>query len=253
MRSPENIAAEFACVAENLPEVREIGIEDDTFTIDRKRVERFCRMLIESNNRLKWYCNVRADLDYDLMALMRQAGCRLVTVGFESGEQAILDGMRKNLRAADYPRFARDAKRAGLLVHGCLIAGLPGETRQTLEKSFRLAKELDCDSMQFYPLIVYPGTEAYRWAKGNGYLLTEDYRQWLTPAHAHNCVLSFPRLSREELEEFCERAYRRYHLNCRYLLKKLLQMFRRPSEGRRTLRSAFNYLRYLLRERGRPE
>ncbi len=253
IRSPENIAAEFSYVAEQLPEVREIGIEDDTFTIDRTRVEKFCRLLIDRGNRLKWYCNVRADLDYELMALMKAAGCRLVTVGFESGEQAILDGMKKNLRAADYPRFARDAKRAGLLVHGCLIAGLPGETRETLEKSFRLAKELDCDSMQFYPLIVYPGTEAYHWAKENDYLLTEDYRQWLTPALAHNCVLDFPGLSREELEDFCERAYRRYHFNLRYMIKKLVQLFTHPAEGRRTIRSAAKYLRYLLRERVRPK
>ncbi len=116
-----------------------------------------------------------------------------------------------------------------------------------MEESFNFAKKLGCDSMQFYPLIVYPGTEAYEWAKAHGYLLTEDFSQWLTPTYAHNCVISFPHLTRKEMVDFCERAYNRYHFNFKYLAGKLLQMLASPSEGRRTIRSAFKYLAYLRR------
>ena len=51
-----------------------------------------------------------------------------------------------------------------------------------MEKTLVLAKELDPDTAQFYPLMVYPGTEAYDWAVTNGYLKTNDFRQWLTEA-----------------------------------------------------------------------
>jgi len=244
-RSAENVVEEFFYIKDNFPEVKEIGFEDDTFTASRKRAREISKILIESKNRQKWYTNVRPDLDFETMALMKKAGCRLVTVGFESASQKVLDGMHKGLKLEQSIEFMRYAKKLGILVHGCIMVGNPGETRETMEESFSFARKLACDSMQFYPLIVYPGTEAYEWAKANGYLLTEDFSQWLTSTNAHNCVISFPHLTREEMVDFCERAYNRYHFNFRYLTGKVLQMVVSPSEGRRTMRSALKYLAYL--------
>lgn len=246
-RSPENVAAEFSYISENFPEAREVGIEDDTFTVDRKRVREICRYLLRSGNRLKWYTNVRADVDYETLAAMKEAGCRLVTVGFESSSQEILNRMKKGLRLEQSFSFMESARKAGLLVHGCIMVGNPGETRETMEESLRFAMRLACDSFQFYPLIVYPGTEAYAWAKENGYLLTEDYSKWLSPSLSHASPLSLPGLPMEEIERFCERAYRAYHLKPAYLLSKIVQSVMRPSEGLRNLRSALRYFSYLAR------
>ncbi len=246
-RSAENVVEEFFYIKDNFPEVKEIGFEDDTFTASRKRTREICKILIENKNRQKWYTNVRPDLDFETMALMKESGCRLVTVGFESASQKVLDGMHKGLKLEQSIEFMRYAKKLGILVHGCIMVGNPGETRETMEESFNFAKKLGCDSMQFYPLIVYPGTEAYEWAKDHGYLLTEDFSQWLTSTYAHNCVISFPHLTREEMVDFCEKAYNRYHFNFKYLAGKLLQMLVSPSEGRRTIRSALKYLAYLRR------
>ena len=246
-RSPENVAAEFAFIAANLPEAREIGLEDDTFTVDRGRARRICELLVGQRNRLKWYTNVRADLEYETLAAMKEAGCRLVTVGFESGSQELLNRMKKGLRLGQSRAFVKNARRAGILVHGCIMVGNPGETRETMAESLRFAKELACDSFQFYPLIVYPGTEAYAWAKAHGYLLTEDYSKWMSPSLSHASPLSLPGISMEEMERFCERAYRSYHFNPRYLARKLVQSALRPSEGRRNLRSARRYAAYLAR------
>lgn len=246
-RSPANVAAEFAFIAEHFPEAREIGIEDDTFTVDRARAHEFCRLLAVGGNRIKWYTNVRADVDYETLAAMRAAGCRLVTVGFESGSQEVLNRMKKGLSLEQSRAFMENARRAGILVHGCIMVGNPGETRETMDESLRLAKRLACDSFQFYPLIVYPGTEAYEWAKAHGYLLTEDYSKWLGPSRSHASPLSLPGLPMEEMERFCERAYRSYHFRPAYLLRKAFQSVTRPTEGRRNLRSAGRYLRYLAR------
>lgn len=246
-RSPENVAAEFRFIGEQFPEAREIGIEDDTFTADRRRAREICRLLVRHGNRVKWYTNVRADVDYETLAAMREAGCRLVTVGFESGSQEMLNRMKKGLSLKQSFAFMENARRAGILVHGCVMVGNPGETRESMEESLRFAKRLACDSFQFYPLIVYPGTEAYAWAKGNGYLLTEDYSRWLSPSHAHASPVSLPGLSTEDMERFCERAYRSYHFSPRYLARKLAQSVLMPSEGRRNLRSARRYASYLAR------
>jgi len=246
-RSAENVVEEFLYIRDNFPEVKEIGFEDDTFTVSRKRTREICRLLIENKNKLKWYANVRSDLDFETMSLMKEARCRLLVVGFESASQKVLDGMHKGLKLEQSIEFMKYAKKLRILVHGCIMVGNPGETRETMEESFSFAKKVGCDSMQFYPLIVYPGTEAYEWAKAHGYLLTEDFSQWLTSTFAHNCVISFPHLTREEMVDFCEKAYNRYHFNFRYLVGKLLQTLVSPSEGRRTIRSALKYLAYLRR------
>jgi len=246
-RSAEDVVEEFLYIKDNFPEVKEIGLEDDTFTVSRKRTREICRLLIENKNNLKWYANVRSDLDFETMSLMKEARCRLLVVGFESASQKVLDGMHKGLKLEQSIEFMRYAKKLRILVHGCIMVGNPGETRETMEESFSFAKKVSCDSMQFYPLIVYPGTEAYEWAKVHGYLLTEDFSQWLTSTYAHNCVISFPHLSRKEMVNFCEEAYKRYHFNFKYLAGKLLQMPVCPSEGRRTIRSALKYLAYLRR------
>ncbi len=71
--------------------------------------------------------------------------------------------------------FMEFTKKAGLLVNGCFILGLPGDTKETIRETVEFAKTLNPDTAQFYPLMVYPGTEAYEWAKRSGYLTTEGF------------------------------------------------------------------------------
>lgn len=247
LRSARNVVDEFLYIRENFPSVREIGIEDDTFTADRKRTVEICDLLVREKNGIKWYCNVRADLDLETMKLMKSAGCRLLTVGFESGSDAILRNMHKGITVEMIRRFTDNADRAGLLVHGCMMVGNPGETRESMAETMKLAEELHCDSFQFYPLFVYPGTEAYEWAKTNGYLTTENFGSWINEEGGHNCVISLPGLSSEDMVKFCNEAFRRYHLNPGYLGRKMRQLIRQPKEGIRSFRSGINYLASMTR------
>jgi radical SAM superfamily enzyme YgiQ (UPF0313 family) len=244
-RSATNVVAEFKYIVENLPQIREIGIEDDTFTVDQERVKEVCRLIIEQGIKIKWYCNVRVNLELETMQWMRKAGCRLVTVGFESADQEILNRIHKGITVVQIRQFVHDARKAGLLVHGCFIIGNPGETRETMEQSLKLAKELNCDTMQFYPLLVYPGTEAYEWAKENGYLISENYGDWADKYGMYRSVLNIPELPREEIEAFCRKANREYYLRPGYILMKLKRMLIEPGEIRRTLKGVRTYLRML--------
>jgi radical SAM superfamily enzyme YgiQ (UPF0313 family) len=146
--------------------------------------------------------------------------------------------------------FVADAKKAGIMIHSCFMAGNQGETKETLMNSLRFAQEINADTFQFFPLMVYPGTEAYEWARKNGYLLTEDYSKWLTEEGLHDCVVSTPELSADELVSFCDYARTRYYLSPRYLRYKFLQMIRHPQEIKKTLKSAKTFSKYLFRKSG---
>jgi len=245
LRSPENVVDEFEYIVKNLPEVKEIGIEDDTFTADSQRAIRICQLIIKKNIKIKWYCNVRADLDLETMKWMKKAGCHLLTVGFESANQQILNNIHKGIKVEQIREFVKNAKRTRLLVHGCFMAGNPGETKETLEETLKLAKELNCDSIQFYPLIVYPGTEAYQWAKENKYLNTSDYQQWLDNEGIYISLLNQPQLNSKEVLDFCDHATRKYYLRFSYILMKIKNIILNPREIARTLKAAKTFFKYL--------
>lgn len=99
--------------------------------------------------------------------------------------------------------------------------------------------------MQFYPLIPYPGTEAYEWAKKSGYLVSENFEDWNDSEGGHNCVISLPNLSAKEIVDFCNRATREYYLRPTYLWMKSKQMIFHPREIKRTLLSAKTFFRHL--------
>jgi radical SAM superfamily enzyme YgiQ (UPF0313 family) len=144
--------------------------------------------------------------------------------------------------------FVEDAKKADVMIHSCFMAGNRGETKETLMKSLNFAKELNADTCQFFPLMVYPGTEAYDWAKENGYLLTEDFSKWLTNEGLHNCVVNTEKLTANELVAFCDYARRQYYLSPKYLSYKLIQMIKNPEEIKKTLKSVKTFSKYLFQK-----
>jgi len=252
-RSAENVVEELVYIQRELPEIREIVFEDDTFTADRDRIHRICELILKKRLAFRWFANVRVNIDYETLRLMKRAGFRCCAVGFESGNQKLLNAMHKGISLEQSRRFAKNIHRLGIILHGCFMVGFPGETKKTMEQTFLLAEELKCDSAQFYPIFLYPGTEAFRWAKDKGYLYTQDYNQWLTSSGGHNCVFDLPDLSSKHMMDFCEDAYRRYHLNKKYLSRKLIQMVTNPREGRRTFRAGMNYFQYLWKKHFRSE
>jgi radical SAM superfamily enzyme YgiQ (UPF0313 family) len=249
LRSPEDVVDEFEYIGNELPQVREVVIEDDTFSANKRRVKEISELLVERRVKIRWSVNVRANLDYETMVAMRRAGCRLIIVGYESGDQRVLNMMNKDTTLEQQLEFARAARRAGLLVHGCFMAGTPGETRGSLERTLEFAMKLAPDTAQFFPLMVYPGTRAYAWAEENGYLTTSDFREWVTAEGLHNCVVSTEALSARELVEFCDNARRRFYLRPTYITRKAVQSILHPSEGLRTFLSFKVFAKHLFKGR----
>lgn len=245
-RSAENVVGEFEYIAANFPDVHEVVIEDDTFTANKKRVIEICRLLEEKglNKRLKWLCNARVDLDLETMRAMKKAGCRLIIPGIESGNQQILDNIKKGTKVEQFYSYVANAKKAGLLIHACYMVGNQGETKQTMQETLELALKLNTDTAQFFPLIPYPGTEAYQWARENGYIETE-YEKYCLPDGTHNTVLSTSELSADEMVAFCNMARKKYYLRFSYIMHRLKVGLTNPSDLKRSIK-AFGKLKHYL-------
>ena len=245
-RTAENVVQEFQFIADNFPDVHEVVIEDDTFTVNKQRVKDICTLLIQRglNKRLKWLCNARVNLDYETMKVMKKAGCRLIIPGIESGCQQILDNIKKGTKVEQFYSYVANAKKAGLLIHACYMVGNKGETKETMQTTLQLALKLNTDTAQFFPLIPYPGTEAYTWARTNGYIET-DYSKYCLEDGTHNTVLNLPGLSAEEMVAFCNMARKKYYLRPSYILHRIKVGITNPSDLRRSLK-AFGKLRHYL-------
>jgi radical SAM superfamily enzyme YgiQ (UPF0313 family) len=245
-RSAENVVGEFEYIAQNFTDVKEVIIEDDMFTANKKRVREICHLLVERglHKRLKWMCNARVELDLETMQIMKEAGCRLMLTGIESGCQQILDNINKGTKVEQFQTFVDNARKAGLRIHACYMVGNEGETRETMEQTLHLALKLNADTAQFYPLIPYPGTGAYDRAKQKGHI-TADYENYCLPDGTHNTVLTLPELSAQEMVEFCNKARRRYYLRPRYILHRIKVGVTNPDDLKRSLK-AFGMLRHFL-------
>lgn len=246
-RSVENVAAEFEYIARELPQVKEIFIEDDTLTVDQRRSQALSKELIARGNKLPFTANSRADISYETLHSLHQAGLRLVCVGFESGDQEVLDNIKKSITVEKFYQFREDARKAKVLVHGCFMAGNPGETHESLRKTLDLAKHLNPDTAQFFPIMIYPGTEAYEWASQNHYMLTDDYGKWLTEDGLHRTIVSQPGLSAEDIVAWCDEARREYYLRPRFILAKIWEILTSPHEAGRIFKASRTFFKYLFR------
>lgn len=250
-RSAEDVAREFRYIHEQLPFVRNVMIEDDTFTADKPRARTVSeRLIAEGLTGIEWTCNARADVDHETLKVMRKAGCRMLCVGFESGDQDILNKMRKGTKLAIVEQFVRNANDAGILVHGCFMFGNKFETRQSMERTLDFALRLPLDTAQFFPIMVSPGTVDYEFFKQQGMLKTEDFSAWNDEEGNHLSTIDRPNLNNEYIEAFCDTARRRFYSRPAYLLYKMKQSLMDADELKRNLMGFKKLAKHLLVRRG---
>jgi hopanoid biosynthesis associated radical SAM protein HpnJ len=206
-RSIEKVAAEMARAKEYWPFVKEFFFDDDTFNIQKARTIALCEKLKPVG--ITWSSTSRVTTDYDTLKAMKDAGARLMIVGYESGDQQILKNIKKGATVERARAFTRDAKKLGLVIHGDFILGLPGETRETIRRTIDFAKELDCETIQVSIAHAYPGTELYDFAKQNGFIVNE---QKMVDEGGHQLAhIEYPGLPRDYVMEMVHRFYDEYY------------------------------------------
>jgi anaerobic magnesium-protoporphyrin IX monomethyl ester cyclase len=212
-RSPENVVAEWRWLVRDLG-ATEIGVTDDTMTLDMERAKTICRMLIaERLNTVPWITihgiNVR-NTDEELLRLMKQAGCKRVGFGVESGNQRVLDSIKKQQTVDEIRRAFANAKKAGLETMGFFIFGLPTATEESMEDTIRLALELDPELANFMIAAPYPGTEMYDIILREGHLFSHDWADFAI--HDEKARFEIGDLTAELVERKWREAYRRFYL-----------------------------------------
>ena len=206
LRSSQDVANECRYVLENFPGLKEIFFDDDTFNYKKARTLELCAELKKLN--FTWSCTSRVTTDYETLKAMKDAGCRLLIVGYESGDERILRNIKKGATVEGARRFTKDAHNLGLVVHGDFIVGLPGETRETLRHTIDFAKQLDVETIQVSIAHAYPGTEFYDYAKENGLVqlkMSDD------EGHQLPNVVYPGILAKGEMVEWVERFYGEYY------------------------------------------
>jgi radical SAM superfamily enzyme YgiQ (UPF0313 family) len=248
-RSVPNVLDELEWIQDNL-DVKEVFFEDDTFTIRKRRVLEFCKGYKERGLDITWSCNARADsLDFETMGMIKKANCRLLIVGYESGSDEILRDIKKGFTLEDMSQFAKNARKAGLLVHGDFIIGLPGETKETIALSRKRIKEIKPDILQVSVASPFPGTEFYEWCRGKGYLLTDDPNEYLDAQGHQKAIVSYPELTNEEMVKEVDEILKGYYMSLSYVPLALRQVFRKHGfdELRRLWYSTKMFMGYIGR------
>ncbi|NEP44493.1 MAG: hopanoid biosynthesis associated radical SAM protein HpnJ [Okeania sp. SIO2G4] len=243
-KSPEAVGQEMAeAKAIWGSSVREYFFDDDTFTIDKKRAIAISEHL--KRLKLTWSCNARGNLDYDTLKELKNNGLRLLLVGFESGNQQILDGVKKGIKLEVARKFMENCHKLGIKVHGAFILGLPNESRETIEETIRFACEVNPHTIQVSIASPYPGTELYSQAQENGWFTGDAL---VANSGIQMSSLQYPNLSGSEIEDGVEQMYRRFYFRPKSIIPIVGEMLADPQMLVRRLREGKEFLSY-LRER----
>jgi hopanoid biosynthesis associated radical SAM protein HpnJ len=238
-RSTDDVASEMAKAKEFWPNVREFFFDDDTFNIQKVRTIELCSKL--KPLKLTWSCTSRVTTDYETLKAMKDAGCRLLIVGYESGDQQILKNIKKGATVERARQFTKDCHKLGLVVHGDFILGLPGETHDTINTTIAFAKELDVETIQVSVAHAYPGTELYDYAVKNGFMVGDNK---MVDEGGHQLAhIQYPGLPADDIIESVHRFYDEYYFRPKAVFRILRKAAFHAADRKRLYHEAKAFLK----------
>lgn len=221
-RSPENVLAEWRHLVEDFG-AQEIGILDDSANIRVKRLEELAHMLIENDlNKVPWiFVNgIRANLaSKELLSLLKQAGLKRTAFGVETGDLEIMKSIDKKIDMDTIRQAFKNAKEINLETIGFFIIGLPGDTRETMQKTIDFAIELDPVIANFSMMTPYPGTKVYEMVKRQGRFLINDWEDYVF--FEQQARYEMGEMTAELVEEMYRKAYRQFYLRPSPVIRRL--------------------------------
>lgn len=146
-RSPQNVVLEMKHLADNF-NIKGIYFQDWEFLIDKNRVSKICDLITENNLSIKWGCNARgSDINEEIVAKMKSAGCVRINIGFETASQKILDLAKKQIKLSEVKNAINVCKKYGINIGVYSILNLPGETRETIKETEKFLADNDLKVM----------------------------------------------------------------------------------------------------------
>lgn len=237
-RSVESVLKEIEYDGERFG-MQDFFIWAETFVVDRAYVAALCKGIIERGLRISWTSNSRVDtVDKELLTLMAQAGCWMISYGIESGSQKILDEAGKGTTVEQAFQAVRYAHEAGIKTVGHFILGLPGETKESLEQTIDYARTLPLDLAQFYCAVPFPGSRLYDRALKEGWIARPDFS-----CFKQDCAfMELPTISSDEVNRYRTLAYKRFYFNLRSIYKTLMLI--NWKDARRVVTAAKDFWRW---------
>ena len=236
-RSPQNIVAEIRECVEKY-NITNFLFWSDIFNFDRKWTLDLCKAIIDSGLKITWSSNTRADtMDEEMAKLMYKSGCRLVSIGVESGSQFILDNIGKKISLDDIRNTVKILKKNKIKIYNYFVIGLPWETEETVEETIKFAIELDSNFISFYTATPLPGTRYFAYAMLNN--LVEGNLDFQRASY-QPVVKSFA-LSKDRIFELHKKAVKRFYLRPKFILKTLFSL-RSFAEFKNYFRAGINLL-----------
>jgi radical SAM superfamily enzyme YgiQ (UPF0313 family) len=221
-RSPENVLEEWRHLAVDMG-AQEIGVLDDSANIRVKRLEELAHLLIAQKlNDVPWiFVNgIRANLaSKELLSLLQQAGLKRVAFGVETGDEEILRSIDKKVDHDTIRQAFKNAKEIGLETIAFMIIGLPGETRETMQRTIDFAIELDPLIANFSMMTPYPGTKVYEIVKRQGRFLINDWEDYVF--FEQKARYEMGEMTAELVEEMYRKAYRQFYLRPSPIIRRL--------------------------------
>ena len=246
VRSADSVEAEMALAKKYFPQVREFFFDDDTFTDDLPRAEEIARRLGRLG--ITWSCNAKAIVPRKTLEILKANGLRLLLVGYESGNQQILNNIKKGVRLDIAREFSKNARELGITIHGTFILGLPGETPETIRETVKYACEIEPETIQVSIAAPYPGTYLYRQAQEQGWLHVENSDDLVDTHGIQTVALEYPGLSKTLIFESVDDFYRKFYFRPRKMISLFGGMLRDPQVMKRRMREGVEFFRF-LRER----
>lgn len=237
VRSVENIIDEIRECVEKY-KITNFLFWSDIFNQDREWVLDLCEAIIDSGLKITWSANTRADTaDEEMAEFMYEAGCRLVSIGVESGSQFILDKIGKKTTIDQIKKTVKIFKKAKIRVYNYFVIGLPWDTEDTIEETIDFAIRLNSDFVSFYTAAPLPGTRFYKFAKENNLLSDKDS----FGSAYFNPVVNTLCLSKDRIFELHKNAIKRFYLRPGFIFKAILNI-RSFTELKNYFKSGLNLL-----------
>src|SRR5207253_1803955 len=237
-RSTDNVAREVKQALEYFPQMKEIFFDDDTFNIRKDRVLELSAKL--KPLKFRWSSTARVHSDEETVKAMAEAGARLFIVGFESGDAQILKNIKKGATVEMARNFRKHCRKYHIKVHGDFIIGLPGETKETIQKTIDFAKELDCETIQVSLAHAMPGTELHDTMAAQGFLKVEA----LADSSGHQLPhIEYPHLSKAQMMDGVNRFYDEYYFRPRVVWRIVKDALWDSHERKRLYSEATEFLK----------
>lgn len=235
-RSPQNVIDEMKMIERE--GYGEVLIVDDTFTVNKRWVLEFCRLFRSQKLRVKWNCHARVNtIDEEVAQAMKQAHCTGMAFGIESGNPEMLKKIDKRITLEEAGRAVSLCRKYEISSLCSYIFGHPGDTRETINDTLRVALELDSDYANFCVLVPMPGSRIFDDLLEKGLVDHTNWDRYL--GHSKTALhYSLCELTPAELQTIQKRAFRRFYFRPKYIWQQLLRL-RSPSALFSLIRGAY--------------